>query len=509
MRYYTDEKLGSNRSRTPEGFLVCKDVPIARVGNLLYAAGEVPVDAGKDGIVAIERHPEDVFSSSAIASFEGKPVTNDHPPFGVKVDPSNWRKLAIGDVRNVRRGDGRTTDDNFLYADLIIKDASAIKDVEEGKKEVSAGYDAEYEQLAPGHGRQHDIIGNHVALVDRGRCGPQCAIGDADTMAMKRGSFADRMMKAFKTRDEGAMVEELGKVQEMLGDVVSDEMPSGLEQASTAGSGSAHHITLNVNGSPAVPSAPASIGTSKDEDPGMVADPAAQPAAPAADPAIAQIMQRLDTIEQAIMLLAQEEEAEDDGGEGEPAPDVAEKKPAEDDAAEMGNEKPWPDSEPGKVEEEKKPVATGDRRAAVGDSTSLAPLFQDTLARAAVLAPGLKLPTYDAARSARQTHDDLCNFRRIALAKGWSTDAQPIIDRLRPTRGKADFSRDAMTCEAVTLLFNGASELRRQSNTHDAQNSARTAAMLNGREVAAGAPRVLSPAEINARNREKYGQKTA
>lgn len=504
MRYYTDEKLGSTRSRTPEGFLVCKDVPIARVGNLLYAAGEVPVDAGKDGIVTIERRPEDVFSQSAIASFEGKPVTNDHPPFGVKVDPTNWRKLAIGDVRNVRQGDGRTTDAGFLYADLIIKDADAIRDVEDGKKEVSAGYDAEYEQVAPGHGRQHDIIGNHVALVDKGRCGPKCAIGDADTMATKRGSFADRLMRAFKTHDEGAMVEEIGKVKDMLGDVVSDEMPDALGE--TSAGGSSHHITLNVNGSPAIPAAPAAQGTSRDDEPDLSQAPVAQQpvSTPGADPMMTQILQRLDTLEQAVMLLAQEE-----GDEGDEDDDTDTTSPAAEDAAnELGAEKPWKTGEPGKVEEEKNPPATGDRRAAVGDSTSLAPLFQDTLARAAVLVPGGKLLTYDATRSARKTHDDLCDFRRFTLAKAWSTDAQPIIDRLRLKKGKPDFSRDAMSCEAVTLLFNGASELRRQSNTHDATYGARAATMQNGREIATGTPRTLTPAEINARNREKYGQKT-
>ena len=40
------------------------------------------------------------------------------------------------------------------------------------------GYNAFYEQTAPGLGRQKDIHCNHVALVDEGRCGKRCAIMD-------------------------------------------------------------------------------------------------------------------------------------------------------------------------------------------------------------------------------------------------------------------------------------------------------------------------------------------
>ena len=46
-RFYTTEDIGERRSVTPEGFLVCHDVPIARTGIQIYSSLEVPIeDAG-------------------------------------------------------------------------------------------------------------------------------------------------------------------------------------------------------------------------------------------------------------------------------------------------------------------------------------------------------------------------------------------------------------------------------------------------------------------------------
>jgi hypothetical protein len=43
-----------------------------------------------------------VFHPDSIASFEGKPVVNDHPM--EDVTPDNWKQLAIGHIRRDVRG---------------------------------------------------------------------------------------------------------------------------------------------------------------------------------------------------------------------------------------------------------------------------------------------------------------------------------------------------------------------------------------------------------------------
>lgn len=221
-RYYTTENIGEKQSYTPEGFLLCKDVAIARTGTQLYADFEVSNIEARGGVVNMERTEDEVFRAETIASFEGKPVTNDHP--AEDVSPDNWKSLAVGVVQNVRRGLGY--EDNLLLADLLITDREAIDAVRDGKREVSCGYDARFEQIEPGRGRQTNIVGNHVALVDNGRCGARCAIKDHDInkpkgeVMPKEIKLVDRIKAAFLSRDEKAL-------DAALKDAEKDDMEGG------------------------------------------------------------------------------------------------------------------------------------------------------------------------------------------------------------------------------------------------------------------------------------------
>lgn len=79
MRHYTVHRLGPKRALTPEGFLLCEDVPVARTGEMLYGPGEVPVEPGPDGLIRISRTPDEVFRPETLASCIGKPVPGDIP----------------------------------------------------------------------------------------------------------------------------------------------------------------------------------------------------------------------------------------------------------------------------------------------------------------------------------------------------------------------------------------------------------------------------------------------
>lgn len=181
-RYFVTAQLSDRLAETPEGFLLCRAVPIARTGTLDYLPDEVPLDVagpeGKAEIIRVYRLADDLFAPAAMASFEGKPVTLTHPDDDVT--PETWRQVACGHVQNVRRGSGAEAD--LLLADLLITDPAAIAAIRRGHlREVSCGYDAAYAAIAPGVGRQSHIRGNHVALVEAGRCGPRCTIRDEKT----------------------------------------------------------------------------------------------------------------------------------------------------------------------------------------------------------------------------------------------------------------------------------------------------------------------------------------
>lgn len=214
FRFYTTEQLGPNTRTTPEGFLLCENVPIARTGTQLYSSEEIPVE-GVGGRVNVHRDQADVFRSETLASFEGKSVTIDHPDDWV--GPGNWKELTVGVTQNVRRGDSGQED--LVLADLLITDEAAITRVRAGLREVSCGYDADYEQTAPGVGYQRNIVGNHVALVERGRAGPRCAIRDNKEPDMAKQSFIDRLLKRIGVSDADA--EEFKK--EMSKDAEEDD----------------------------------------------------------------------------------------------------------------------------------------------------------------------------------------------------------------------------------------------------------------------------------------------
>ena len=202
MKYFTPTKISEHISETPEGFLVCIGVPIARTGEMIYGKHETPLEADAQGKVVIVRDESEVFRPETIASFEGKPITITHPV--EFVSPDNWNELAKGTMQNVRRGEGEFSDS--LIADLLITDKDAINLVKSGLREVSCGYEADYSQIEVGKGKQTNIIGNHLALVDQGRAGSHYAITDSKegkgSLTMK---FKDKVKAIFAKAQDEAM----------------------------------------------------------------------------------------------------------------------------------------------------------------------------------------------------------------------------------------------------------------------------------------------------------------
>lgn len=214
MKYYAT-RLSENISETPEGFLLCVGVSIARTGDMEYGRGETPLEVGSNGKVIISRSDEEVFRKETIASFEGKTLTIQHPDDFVSSE--NWKELSAGHIQNVRRGEG--SQDQDLVADILITDRYAISLVKDGLRGLSCGYEAEYEQTGDGTGIQKNIVGNHLALVEEGRAGSKYAIKDHKGDSMSKLEQALKMLglkkgsKAAKAIDE-AMKEEEKKAKD-------------------------------------------------------------------------------------------------------------------------------------------------------------------------------------------------------------------------------------------------------------------------------------------------------
>lgn len=210
-KFYTPSKLSENIRETPEGFLLCIGVPIARTGWQEYGEGETPLEVGPDGTVQIYRSEEEVFRPETITSFEGKALCIKHP--AEFVNPENWQYLAKGQLHNIRKAKEADEDGEMsLLADLLVNEARAIQLVKNGLREVSCGYEAEYEQTGEGKGIQTNIVGNHLALVEQGRAGSSYAINDE-----KRKGIMTKFEKA------------LGALKKKFGAKVIDEAMAAAE----------------------------------------------------------------------------------------------------------------------------------------------------------------------------------------------------------------------------------------------------------------------------------------
>lgn len=172
---FTDAVTVSGTRRTADGYLIAEAKSV-RTGIQLYSGDEV----GKPEmpIVRVYRPADQVFADASLQSFTHAPVTMNHPDEAVTAE--NWKDLAIGEVSTAAKKDGE-----WVHLPLILKDAKAIAEVEEGKRELSAGYTCELvwgDGVTP-DGQQFDatqtnIKINHLAVVTRARAGSQARIGD-------------------------------------------------------------------------------------------------------------------------------------------------------------------------------------------------------------------------------------------------------------------------------------------------------------------------------------------
>lgn len=230
MISYFGSKISENLSETPEGFLIAQNVPIARTGDQIYLARELGIkDGDPERQIRVTRTEEEVFDPVAMASFEGKDVTDGHPSEGV--DASNFANYSKGHLQNVRRNG------NVLEADLIIKDPVLASEVQNKvKREVSCGYLCEYEPFGDGYKQTH-IRGNHVAVVPRGRAGHEIAIKDSDPESQKgahKMSATKALLEFFGLAAKDASPEELERLTEKTAKVLDAEPAAKAQEAEPA-----------------------------------------------------------------------------------------------------------------------------------------------------------------------------------------------------------------------------------------------------------------------------------
>lgn len=163
---YDRAEIHPTWEETPEGYLRIK-ATFARTGLQRYRR--------QDGTEAVEYRPEEeVSKQDALLSLANLPVTLEHPP--ELLTPDTCREYQRGHTgSNVEY---RTP---FAIGVVTITDRDAIEAVKRGDaREVSVGYRVKFD-ATPGitpdgqryDGVQREISGNHVAIVRKGRAGPE------------------------------------------------------------------------------------------------------------------------------------------------------------------------------------------------------------------------------------------------------------------------------------------------------------------------------------------------
>lgn len=486
----TAEQIGPKRFKTPEGFLLCQDVPIARAGVMIYGPGEVPVEVGPDGLAYVSRSTAELFRKECLASFVGKPVVDDHPEDDVT--PDNWAKLAKGTVLNTRQGTGADAD--VILADLLITDARMIRDIEAMKREVSAGYEADYEQTGEGQGAQSNILGNHVALVERGRCGPRCAIGDQSHFTSRKAN-----MPTQTTKGRNGPPSQRRRISQATLDALMQELgpdASTMDDGELSGPADSHtHIHIHGIGSTASGGQGAGAVDVKDEAGGAGGGNAST-----MDPAIEARFASLENGHKEIIaqLAALTAAAAGNGGAGGNDPSGGKKTGDEDpDDEEMtGDENPFAKKEEG---EEKK----DDTKGKTNDSAALETSYRDVLAGCEVLVPGFRMPTFDAKAKRSATIDAMCGARRKALdAFGATAEGQQVLESVS---GVQTVDTAGLACPAVATLFRAAVGAKKLLNNGSATRDADR--MGTPQQPAGGKKAPTSLAELNKIYREHYATK--
>jgi len=156
------------------------NMPLDRVETTAQGFLRIPVTTGRVGIqdyigpdggtVKELRPHEEVFSPKTMSSLIGIPVVNDHPK--EMLNPKNTKDYIVGYA-----GDSPKQDGKMQATHVTIFDEKTIQDINDGKIEMSLGYEADIDKVSGFYDGmmydviQRNIVNNHLALVDKGRAG--------------------------------------------------------------------------------------------------------------------------------------------------------------------------------------------------------------------------------------------------------------------------------------------------------------------------------------------------
>lgn len=211
----------SAREIDKNGFLTIPGNPISKVGVFEYSGAEIGLSGeNANRVFKVYRPAEELEDPECIASFRLLPFINDHAMLGSEdegLTPSE-RKGVHGVI-----GEQVYFDPPYLRGNLKIFSESLKQLLGSGKKDLSPGYRCKYEiELKPGifNGEHYDAIqrkirGNHLALVDEGRTGPDVAVLDTMTFTVDSATLKEAVMADDVTTEGGGLARIKALIEEL------------------------------------------------------------------------------------------------------------------------------------------------------------------------------------------------------------------------------------------------------------------------------------------------------
>lgn len=173
----------SQREVDINGYVTIKKNPISKVGVFPYLGKNISKDCDPDKIYFVYRPAEELSRPETLDSFKNIPLVDDHTMLGAGQTPAE-QKGVDGHI-----GSEVTLEGDTLYGDLHIYSERLKRRIDlDGKRDLSLGYRVAQWEKANGtfNGQPYDfiqrgLVGNHLALVKEGRCGPEVSVLDGFT----------------------------------------------------------------------------------------------------------------------------------------------------------------------------------------------------------------------------------------------------------------------------------------------------------------------------------------
>ena len=238
-------------------------------------------------------------------------------------------------------------------------------------------------------------------------------------MSKKKGLF-DRLRRAFQSKDAEEFEKELKKAEDDAGEEGVDPTVPG------------NHVTINVTPGMAQEAKGEKDATGSLQNIGM-------------DPYV-EIKRGMDALSAKFDSIAERL-------------DKMEKEKTEDEAAEEEKKRKDEEEAKGEADRANKDSATMD----AATISAVRAEFQQTISRAEVLSPGVKLPQFDAATSKATMADRMCGLRTLAVRTAFADEKRKTF--VVEAAGSSTPNFDAMSCDQMTVVFNAAAALARAANS--------------------------------------------